>query len=130
MGKIYKFYCNACGTPFEPETKKGRCCSDKCRLAVNNAHLIIKAKDPNLSPEEQKQADELTVMIESSTGILKRFFTNKKDNSGTFIIKEEDVKSAAKKGMRVRKNDKNLIPGKDGKNQAKLAKKKKKEKEE
>ena len=126
MGRIFKFYCNACGTPFTPETRKGRACSDKCRLAINNAHMVIKATDPNLSVDEQKQSDELVVMIESAGGVMRRIKGVKTD--GKFIIKEEDMvrKNAAKKGTKVAKNDKNLIPGEMGKEQEKLNKKEKK----
>lgn len=124
MGKIYKFYCNACGTPFTPESKKGRACSDKCRLAINNAHLVIKATDPSLSAEEQKQSDELVVMIESASGVMRRIKGVRTD--GKFIIKEDELK-VAKKGGKIPKNDKRLIPGKKGKEQDKLHNKEKKE---
>lgn len=125
MGRIFKFYCNACGSPFAPETRKARACSDKCRLAIFNAYATVKATDPSLSAEEQKQSDEIVVMIESAGGVMRR--VKGVSSGGKFIIQEGDMpKKAAKKGAKVPKNDKKLIPGETGKAMDNLEKKERK----
>ncbi len=152
----YFFFCNCCGNKFEATRADARTCSEICRMAIKGIASKIIAEPPNLSQDDLIKYNNIILKVRQTEGgtIKRLLFRN--NNDGTFSdktnrLKKEMMKSgddeldaankkilnekeeikdakAAKKGTKIHKNDKNLIPGKSGREQEKLNKKKLKEK--
>lgn len=144
------FFCNACGNKFKAGRDDARFCSDICRSAAHSVCKNIIIVPHKIDENQAKLYDEIVVKLKEDSGIIRRaIFTNNGDGIFSQIKKEMHKsgepeidaqiekqeeehyeKIAASRGAKIEKtpkNDHNLIPGKTGKEQEKLSKKKEKE---
>ncbi len=132
--KIYNFHCLICGDAFKVERCDAQTCSKNCRVAL---HKLKKhgVQVEQTTPEEDK---DIKSKIESVTsGGAKAALTpsHNEDKKSTIPTQTQkvldDIKNSGK-SKRIKKptahpqNDKNLIPGKAGKEQTILNKRKRK----
>lgn len=142
------YFCNACGTKFKVDRADARFCSEICRSAAHSVCKNVIIVPHNIDVNDAVLYDQIVIKLKDENGNVKRtLFEN--DGSGIFtkikkemtrtgdedkdaeVEKAEEMAEAAGKGKKVEpapKNDKNLMPGEDLKEQRKLDKKPKKNK--
>ena len=129
-------FCNACGNKFKVERADARFCNDICRAASYSAAKGIIAVPHSITPDDAAMYDSIILKLKDDKGtVIRALFEN--DGAGIFSRIKKELKrtgdeetdkaneekeklegeqavmaKAAKKGIKVPKNDKHLIPGK------------------
>jgi hypothetical protein len=129
-------FCNACGNKFKVERADARFCNDICRSASYSVAKGIIAVPHNITPDDAMAYDQIVLKLKDEKGtVVRALFEN--DGAGIFTRVKKELKrtgdeetdkaneskeqvdgeqvamaKAAKKGIKVPKNDKHLIPGK------------------
>ncbi len=132
--KIYNFFCLICGDPFKVERCDAQTCSKNCRVAL---HKLKKhgVQAETTTPEEDKEIKDKMESV-TSRGVTAALTPGHNEDKKSTIPSQtqavlNDIKNSGKSKRVAKpkpkpKNDKNLIPGKAGKDQSSLSKRKKK----